>query len=130
MDHRTRGEFNYVTPILLISLIVGGWALYNLIPAYYSEARFEADLTNIIYSNSRTAPEEVIEKMRVHFGEMKEIEFKTEELGFSRNEDNPNLVHAEISYRYLVRVPYTEKIFKFPFKAAADKDLSLQNSFR
>ncbi len=125
-----RAEFNYVTPIFLIFLIVGGWALYSFIPAYYSQAKYETDLSGLLIKSRRLDDEQMLENMTKHFSQFKEIEFTPEDFQIIRNEETPNILQAKFKYRYLIRVPYTEKIIRLSFELENTQDFTLQNSFQ
>ena len=122
-----RGEFNYITPILLFILVVGGWALYAFIPGYYSSAKVSGILGDAIIRHHRESDEVVKEEVIKALSSFSEYELTPEDISILRDEKSP-VINATVHYIYVIRIPFTQKRIDLNMEAKAYKDFTLSNS--
>ncbi|PIR23669.1 MAG: hypothetical protein COV44_01735 [Deltaproteobacteria bacterium CG11_big_fil_rev_8_21_14_0_20_45_16] len=122
-----RADFNYITLILFIALIGGGWWLYAFIPGYYSSAQVSGILGDAIIRHHKNGDEAIKERVLTLLSKSPQYELTAADIVLVRDENSP-VINGTINYIYVIKIPFTERRIDLKLKAEAYKDFTLSNS--
>lgn len=127
MRKSQRALINYVTILLLLILIIGGWAGFAFAKAYYSTAQVEELSQSALFSYWRQGPEKIHDEIWQRIQQFPQVILTEDEIEVEKV-DNSQIFKIFIQYKYEIVVPFWEKKIMLPLESKIEKDLNLQKS--
>lgn len=117
------GDFNYVTPILLIVLVGGGWALYAFLPAYYSQIGYDTKLGETLIQHYQLEDTALREKIIEKFQGDDHIHLDEDSIVIERDA-NPSILKAKLTYKFRIDIPFRKEPHWQTYHLENRKDMS------